>query len=134
MPLQFADILQSSLPHSRFCGCFLIGCLFTISIANQGRRSTKIVRGAKVWKNVGHHGWPTEIILGFEWSRTAQIPLKFLFFSWNIFKNNQGFSCLSKFSWLSLLEFVASDSKSNYTICSPSLMKKRLFRDISFNF
>ena len=35
---------------------------------------------------------------------------------------------------LSLLGFVACESKSNYTIFSTSLIKKRLFRDISFNF
>ena len=35
---------------------------------------------------------------------------------------------------LSLLGFVACESKSNHTIFSTSLIKKRLFRDISFNF
>ena len=33
---------------------------------------------------------------------------------------------------LSLLGFVAYESKSNYKIFSTSLIKKRLFRDISF--
>ena len=33
---------------------------------------------------------------------------------------------------LSLLGFVASESKSNWTIFSTSLIKKRLLRDISF--
>ena len=33
---------------------------------------------------------------------------------------------------LSLLGFVASESKSNYPIFSTSVIKKRLFRDISF--
>ena len=35
---------------------------------------------------------------------------------------------------LSLLGFVACESKSNYTIFSTSLIKKHLFRDIFFNF
>ena len=31
-------------------------------------------------KNVGHNGWPTQKILGFEWPKTAQMALKFLVF------------------------------------------------------
>ena len=35
---------------------------------------------------------------------------------------------------LSRLGFVACESKSNYTIFFTSLIKKRLFRDVSLNF
>ena len=43
----------------------------------QGRSSSKIVGGSKVSKNVGHHGWPTETNLGFEWPKSGQMALKF---------------------------------------------------------
>ena len=70
----------------------------------QGHSSTKIVAGEegweRSWKNVGHHGWPTEKILVFEWPKTAQMDLKFLCFFRNIFKYIQGFPYLSKqFLW-----------------------------------
>ena len=66
---------------------------------DQGRSSTKIVgegEEAKSWKNLGHHVWPTEKILGFEWPKTAQMAFKFFYFFRNIFKYVQDFSCLSK--------------------------------------
>ena len=50
-------------------------------ISAQGHSITKIVGGPRFQKNVGHHGWPTEKILGFEWSKTTQMALKFLRFS-----------------------------------------------------
>ena len=50
-------------------------------ISAQGHSITKIVGGQRFQKNVGHHGWPTEKILGFEWSKTTQMALKFLRFS-----------------------------------------------------
>ena len=31
-------------------------------------------------KNVSHHGWPMEKILGFEWAKTTQMALTFLQF------------------------------------------------------
>ena len=44
-------------------------------------------------KNVGHHSWPTDKSLGFEWPKTAQMAWQFLgFFK----KYGQGFSCSSK--------------------------------------
>ena len=47
----------------------------------QGCSSTKIVWGAKASKNVGHHGWLTEKILGFKWAKMTQMALKRLRFS-----------------------------------------------------
>ena len=55
----------------------------------QGCSSTKIVGGkggARSGKNIGHHGWPTDKILDFEWPKTAQMTLKFLLFFRDIFK------------------------------------------------
>ena len=58
--------------------------MFLFIMCLQARSSTKIVggrgRGAKSRKNVGHYGWPMEKMLGFEWPKTTQIVLKFLFF------------------------------------------------------
>ena len=69
----------------------------SIGILSQGRSSTKIVGGGKIWKNVNHYGWPTKKSLGFEYSLEQRKWLwNFCFFSWNIFKNIQGFSCLSR--------------------------------------
>ena len=59
----------------------------------QGRSSTK---NPKNPKNVSHHVWPTEKILGFEWLKTTQIAMKFLYFFRKIFKYVQDFSCSSK--------------------------------------
>ena len=58
-----------------------------IMVILQGRSSTKIVGGGggKVSKNVGHHSWQKEKILGFEWAKTTQMALKFLQFFQNIF-------------------------------------------------
>ena len=53
-------------------------------------------RGTRSRKNFGHHGWPMEKILVFEWPQTAEMAFKFLDFSRNIFKIVQDFSCLSK--------------------------------------
>ena len=50
----------------------------------------------KVLKNVGHHGWSTKKLLGFEWLKTTQMALKFLCFFRNIFKYVQDLSCLLK--------------------------------------
>ena len=55
--------------------------------------------------NVGHYGWPTEKILGFEWSRTTQLAVKFLRFFRNIFKYVHRFSCLLK-QFLRILFFL----------------------------
>ena len=41
----------------------------------------KSLGGPRSGKNVGHHAWPTEKISDFEWPKTAQMALKFLFFS-----------------------------------------------------
>ena len=72
----------------------------------QGRSSTKVVGGRgrrRSWKNVGHHGLPTEKILVFEWPKTAQMALKVLFFFQHIFKYVQDFLSLSKqFLWIFL--------------------------------
>ena len=43
-------------------------------------------------KNVRYHSWPMEKILGFKWTKTAQMALKFLCFSRNILKIFQDFS------------------------------------------
>ena len=50
----------------------------------------------KVLKNVGHHGWSTKKLLGFEWLKTTQMALKFLCFFRNSFKYVQDLSCLLK--------------------------------------
>ena len=56
-------------------------------VRRQGHSSTKIVgAGPRSGKNVGHHCWPTEKILDFEWSKKAQMAMKFLFFFQDIFK------------------------------------------------
>ena len=69
-------------------------------VISQGRSSTKIVGdGATCQINVGHHGWPTEKILGFEWAKTTQLALKSLRFFLNIFNYVQSFTCLSKIFW-----------------------------------
>ena len=47
-------------------------------------------------KNVSHHGWPMEKILGFEWAKTTQMALTFLQFFRNIFKYVQNFPFSSK--------------------------------------
>ena len=57
----------------------------------QGCSSTKIVGGPMSWKNVGHHSWLTEKVLCFEWPKTAQMALEFLYFLWNIFRYVQDF-------------------------------------------
>ena len=72
----------------------------------QGRSSSKIVGGSKVSKNVGHHGWPTETNLGFEWPKSGQMALKFFCFFRKIFKYVQDFSCSSILAnFFSLQEF-----------------------------
>ena len=69
-------------------------------MALKGLSSTKIVRerwrGVKSQKNVGHHDWLMEKMLGFQWPKTSQIVLSFLCFLWKIFKYVQDFSCSSK--------------------------------------
>ena len=40
----------------------------------------KIVGGPRSQINVGHHGWPIEKILGFEWAKTTRLALKSLRF------------------------------------------------------
>ena len=37
-------------------------------------------------KNVSHHGWPMEKILGFEWAKTTQMAFTFLQFFRNLFR------------------------------------------------
>ena len=34
--------------------------------------------GARYQKNIGHHGQPTEKILGFEWAKMTKMALKYL--------------------------------------------------------
>ena len=62
----------------------------------QGCSSIKIFGRAKVTKNIGHHVWLTEKILGSEWPKMAQMTLKFLCFFWKIFKYVHYFSCSLK--------------------------------------
>ena len=58
----------------------------------QGRRKPiKLSRGPISRKNVGHQGWLTEKILGFEWPKTAQMALKFLFFPGIFLNMHRGF-------------------------------------------
>ena len=52
----------------------------------------KIVFQNRERKNVGHHGWPAEEVLGFKWPKTAQVALKVLCFFRNIFNFLQDFS------------------------------------------
>ena len=58
---------------------------FTMTLHIQGRSSTEIVGGGgggvRFGKSVGHHGWPTEKILVFEWRKMAQMTLNFFVFS-----------------------------------------------------
>ena len=56
----------------------------------QGRSSTKIVGewgGSRSLQNIGHHSWPTEKVLSFEWPKTAQMTFKFLCFFRIIFEH-----------------------------------------------
>ena len=53
---------------------FLVGETIKIRTAVVGKG------GQGLEKNFGHHSWPTDKILGFEWPKIAQIALKFLCF------------------------------------------------------
>ena len=57
-----------------------LGQVKYLSFILRGRSSTKAEGGPRSRKNVGHHGWPKKKSLGFEWPKTAQMALKFLFF------------------------------------------------------
>ena len=67
-----------------------------LTIQCKDRTSTIIVGGrvgrSRSWKYFGHHGWPTEKILDFQWPKTVQMALKFLCFSQNILNFFQDFS------------------------------------------
>ena len=71
----------------------------------QGCTSTEIVgAGPRPQKNVGHHGWPTEKILSFKWTKTTRSFETFGLF-WNFLKYVQNFYCSSK-QFLSILFFL----------------------------
>ena len=91
---------------------------------NQGRSSTEIVGGPRSWKNVGHHGWPTERILGFEQAKTAQMAFRLLCFFRNIFKYVHDFSRLSK-QFLQAFFFLQRFFRKNSEIF---LFKMKTFR------
>ena len=53
----------------------------------QDPSSTEIVGGPRPQKNVSHHSWPTEKILGFKCAKRTQMALKLLRFSFlNMFR------------------------------------------------
>ena len=69
---QFIQEIPSKLPsviHDNFHSFKQIRGDLKHGPSQQGCSSTKIVWGPRSWKNAGHHGWPTEKILGFEWPK-----------------------------------------------------------------
>ena len=84
-----------------------------------GRGSTKIVGGPMSGKNVGHHGWPTDKILVFEWPKTAQMVVFEIFVLFpEHFKICSGFFLFVKTNFVNLISFYIFKFVQDFP-CSP---------------